>query len=214
MNSPDTTIARNAASAKKGSGRGWVSSLRLWDIALVFLLIVSVVLNVLLARRINQLTAVQNAVMVEHQLKVGTQVPVIQANDHNGQRHTIAFNQEDKPTVLYVFTPPCKWCERNMDNIKELVTRKGDEFRFIGVSLSKEGLPEYLAKNGLTMPVYIDLSEETRKAYKMGGTPQTIVVSHDGVVLQSWMGAYAGEQQKQVEEYFGLKLPGVKAENK
>jgi len=209
VNSPNTTIARNATSAKKGSRRGFVSSLRLWDIALVFLLIVSVVLNVLLGRRINQLTTVENAVMVERQLKVGTQVPVIQANDHTGQPHTIAFNQEDKPTVLYVFTPPCKWCERNMDNIKELVARKGHEFRFIGISLGKEGLTDYVAKTGLMMPVYTDLSDETKKAYKMGGTPQTIVISPEGQVIQTWMGAYTGEQQNRVEEFFGVTLPGI-----
>ena len=209
MNSPNTTIARNATSAKKGSGWGFVSSLRLWDVALVFLLIVSVVLNILLARRINQLTAVENAVMVERQLKVGTQVPVIQANDHNGQPHTIAFNQEDKPTVLYIFTPPCKWCTRNMNNIKELVARKNGEFRFIGISLSTDGLAEYVEKNGLTIPVYTTLSDETRRAYKMGGTPQTIVISPEGQVIQNWIGAYTGEQQNRVEEFFGVTLPGI-----
>jgi len=64
------------------------------------------------------------------------------------------------------------------------------------------------------MQVYTDLSDDTKKAYKMGGTPQTIVVSSDGQVLQNWNGAYTGEQQKQVEEFFGITLPGLKAESK
>ena len=126
----------------------------------------------------------------------------------------LSYVNTDRPTVLYVFTPPCHWCERNMDNIKELVARKGDEFRFIGISLAKEGLPDYVAKNGLAMPVFTELSDETKKAYGIGSTPHTIVVSPEGKVLQSWTGAYTGDKQKQVEGFFGIQLPGLKTEGK
>lgn len=213
MNAPKATSESNARLAPQASWKRFSRFTRLWNVTLLSLLIVSVTLNLLLARRIKQLTGAGNRAVLERQLKVGAQVPVIQAVDSAGQPQIIAFDQEERPTVLYVFTPLCKWCTRNMDNIKELVARKSGEFRFIGISLSKEGLTEYVAKNGLTVPVYTDLSDQTRKAYKMVGTPQTIVVSRDGKVIQNWMGAYTGEQQRQLEEYFGIKLPGVKSEN-
>jgi hypothetical protein len=30
------------------------------------------------------------------------------------------------------------------------------------------------------------------------------------VFLQNWMGAYVGEQKKEIEEYFGIRLPGLR----
>lgn len=176
---------------------------------LFVLLVVSVVLNVLLARKINQLTSAQNAPTTERQLKVGTQVPVFQVTDLTGQLQTVAYDH-GKPTVLYIFTPSCSWCIRNMDNLNELVTRKSDEYRFIGLALEKEGLSEYAARYGLTMLIYTGLSNETLRAYKIGGTPQTIVVSPEGMIIQNWNGAYTGDQQKQVELYFGINLPGIR----
>lgn len=181
-------------------------------------LLVSVGLNVALAYKLRQFgyfEQVKADARADRLLKPGTQLPQFQATDLNGQRQNVAVNREgDRPTVLYVFTPPCHWCARNMDNLKELVARKGDEFRFIGISLGKDGLSDYVVKNDLTMPIYTDLSDQTKKAFKMGATPQTIVVSPEGKVIQSWTGAYTGDQQKQVEEYFGITLPGLKAENK
>ena len=208
MNSADAS-----AKDETRDGRNSVvsSRTRFGNLTLSVLLVVSVVLNVLLARKINRLTGAQNPSIAERQLKVGTKVPGFRAVDLKGQTQFVSYDLKvGKLTVLYVFTPPCHWCDRNLDNLKELVSRKGDEYRFIGISLASDGLPDYVARNGLTMHVYTDLSEETKKAYKMGGTPQTIVVSPEGKVLQSWMGAYTGEQKNQVDSFFRVTLPGIR----
>ncbi len=145
-----------------------------------------------------------------HRLPPGTDVPSFRAVDLRGQPRTIVYNNESKPTVLYVLTPACSWCARNMDNFKALVDQENSQYRFIAVSLSRHGLAEYVAKNDLNLPVYTDLSAETQKAYKLGGTPQTIVVSPEGRLLQNWGGAYVGDQKAQVEAFFNIKLPGLK----
>ena len=97
-----------------------------------------------------------------------------------------------------------------MDNFKTLLEKEGGHYRFIGLSLSEETLAEYVAKNELTIPVYCGLSQETIKTYKLGGTPQTIVVSQDGRVLQDWAGAYVGRQKDEIEAYFHVKLAGLR----
>jgi len=97
-----------------------------------------------------------------------------------------------------------------MDNFKTLVDRESDRYRFVGVSLSGEGLVQYVAKNNLSLPVYSGLSLETLKIYKLGSTPQTIVISHDGRVVQNWVGAYVGDQKKEIETYFHVNLPGLR----
>jgi len=97
-----------------------------------------------------------------------------------------------------------------MDNLKALLDKADAEYRFIALSLSEEALAQYVANNELKMPVYSGLSAETMKTYKLGSTPQTIVISPEGKVLKEWMGAYVGEQQKQIEAFFHVSLPGLR----
>jgi len=97
-----------------------------------------------------------------------------------------------------------------MDNFKRLLDTEGGHYRFIGLSLSEEAVAEYVAKNGMKLPVYSGLSPETLKTYKLGSTPQTIVISPEGKVLQDWVGAYVGDQKSQVEAFFRVSLPGLR----
>jgi peroxiredoxin len=179
---------------------------------LTAMLVVSVAINIGLAQRLRQFNRLGKG--PDQVLKAGSGLAPFEAVDLNGQTHTVAYNQASKPTVLYVFTPTCSWCFRNMDNFKELVARTGTDYRFVGLSLSKEGLPEYVAAHGLTIPIYSGLSTETKKNYKLGGTPQTIVVSPEGKVLQDWVSAYSGDQKSQVEAFFHATLPGITAMSK
>jgi peroxiredoxin len=174
------------------------------------LLLLSVSLNVVLARRLWSVAHLQSIRATERLLKVGTAVPPIAVKGLDGQQEVISYQGTNQPTVLYVFTPPCSWCARNVDNFKTLLEKGSSQYRFIGLSLSEEGLAEYVRKNELRLPVYSSLSTETGEAYKLSGTPQTIVVSPEGRVLQSWMGAYVGEQKSQVEAFFHVTLPGVR----
>ena len=61
----------------------------------------------------------------------------------------------------------------------------------------------------LEFPVYTDLPILTMREYKLGGTPQTIVVSPQGQVNRIWSGAFAEDLKREVEDYFGVKLPGI-----
>ncbi len=173
-------------------------------------LVASIALNVLLAHRVRSLTFARSARMAEFRLNVGATVPPIAAKRLDGQQDTISYENTREPTVLYVFTPACSWCARNIDNFKKLVLKERGQFRIVGISLSQERLSEYVEKNGLNIPIYVGLSEETKRAYKLGSTPQTIVISPEGKVLQDWAGAYVGDQKSQVEAFFHVSLPGLR----
>jgi peroxiredoxin len=173
-------------------------------------LVLSVMLNVLLARKVRSLNNLQASRTADRFLKAGATVPPITANRLGGQQEAISYQNADQATVLYVFTPPCTWCARNMDNFKTLLDKERGQYRFIGLSLSEQGLANYVAENNLTLPVYSGLSPEAIRTYKLGGTPQTIVVSPKGKVLQHWAGAYVGDQKSQVEAYFHVSLPGLR----
>jgi peroxiredoxin len=173
-------------------------------------LLVSVTLNVLLAHRVRSLSHTRSANMADYQLKIGATVPPLSAKRLNGQLEVISYQSTTQPTVLYVFTPPCPWCARNMYNFKTLLDQERGHYRFIGISLSEEALSEYITKNDLKLPIYSGLSPQTKETYKLSGTPQTIVVSPEGKVLQNWAGAYVGDQKSQVEAFFHVTLPGLR----
>jgi hypothetical protein len=84
------------------------------------------------------------------------------------------------------------------------------KYRFVGISLTSDGLKAYLEKSPLSFPIYSDLPGRIFSAYTFGGTPQTIVVSGEGKVLKNWKGAYTDALKQEVEAYFGVELPGVR----
>lgn len=180
------------------------------------MLVVSVALNVGLAHKVREFNSAQASQLAKlevRQLKLGTTVPPISAKrvDHaDAAIETIDYNSTGRPTVLYVLSPTCGWCAKNESSIKQLIAEKGGEYRFIGISLNEEGAAEYDSAHGLGVPLYTGLSEDMKKAYKMGGTPQTIVVSPQGVVVANWNGAYLGKQKEAIEDFFKLDLPDIK----
>src|SRR5258708_1050173 len=78
------------------------------------LLLASVTLNVVLARRVWSFNHSQSIKLSERLLKFGTAVPPITAKRLGGQQEVISYRDTNQSTVLYVFTPPCTWCTRNM----------------------------------------------------------------------------------------------------
>lgn len=186
---------------------------RLRTTILISMVIISVGLNVLLARKVRQLRSAQNSSAAERQLKVGTSVPPITAKRVGGGSETISYSDSERPTIVYIFTPQCVWCLRNLENLKTLIKERRTEYRFIGISLTDDGVEKYVTEKGLDIPIYTGVSAEARAAYKLGSTPETIAISTEGKVVQVWGGAYVGEPKSQVESYFHVTLPGITAEN-
>jgi hypothetical protein len=178
------------------------------NVILFFLLTGSVALNVMLARKVDRLDrAVSDAENLG--LKIGTSVPALDAKELNGNGVRINYADTDRPTFIYVFTPQCGWCARNLENIKALTAGIHDRYRVIGLSLSSADLPEYLDRNQFIFPVYTEPSSESKANYKLGATPATILVSPKGTVLKIWNGMYDGDVKKDLEEYFQFRLPST-----
>jgi peroxiredoxin len=142
-------------------------------------------------------------------LNVGEQVPSISAKDIDGRSETISYKDASVPTVLFIISPRCGWCSKSLDGMKTLVEQKSKEYRFIGISLSEEGLKDYITEHKINFPVYTNVADDVMRTYKLGTTPQTIAISTEGKVLQSWRGAYVENQKTEVEKFFGIALPNI-----
>jgi len=120
----------------------------------------------------------------------------------------VLYSDTKLPTVLYVFTPDCDWCERNLPNIKSLDEQLKNRYRLIGVSLDGKQLDQYIRRNEINFAVYHSPSDTTRLSYDFVATPTTLIIS-EGRVVRIWKGAYGAERRAEVEEFFEIKLPGV-----
>jgi peroxiredoxin len=146
-------------------------------------------------------------------LALGKVMPPLNVKELDGSNAHVGYSGDTRPTVIYLFTTTCPWCQKNLENVRSLSAQKGRDFRFIGVSLDRPsvtGLAAYVADQRLAFPIYRDPSAETRAAYHLeSGVPRTIVVSSQGQVLRDWSGAYAFGNEKEVTGFFNVKLPGL-----
>ncbi|HEX5875430.1 MAG TPA: TlpA disulfide reductase family protein [Pyrinomonadaceae bacterium] len=181
------------------------------DSFVLLLLAASLALNVYLGWKLRQGSpnTRQNTVT----LSPGMKIDPVTVVTLDGIQHTISYENTNKPTVLYVLSPACIWCDRNNANFKRLSELRAKDFRFIGLSLAEPGLKAYVDAHHLKFPVYTRLTTESINALGLGSTPQTIVISPDGRVLKNWIGAYLDPLRPEVEAYFGITLPGLTSDN-
>lgn len=181
------------------------------DALLLTLLLGSLILNVYLGWSVASLKNTLAARAKPPELAEGMLVQHIVVSDLYGEQQSLSLTDTGKPTVLYVLSPACKWCERNMQNIRVLASLRGESFRFIALSLDEKNLDEYVAGNHFTFPVYKRPTPDTIRELGLESTPQTIIVSPDGRVAKNWVGAYGERLRPEVEAYFGVELPGLTA---
>jgi peroxiredoxin len=214
METVNSTEANSSPDTRADGAASKARLLRRVIWAMALMLGVSLVTNLLLAYRVKTLgDSLAELTSPPPGLQVGATVSPIKAHALDGQPDVIAYGEADRPVVLYVFTPQCSWCARNLANLKALLAHEQGTYRFVGLSLTDKEVKDYASKNGLDFPVYFNPTEEAMREYKLGGTPQTIVISRDGKVLKNWVGAYTGQQQTEVEQFFQLSLPGLATGN-
>jgi len=176
---------------------------------LFLLLALSSAVNTALAWKVMSLRQVILYLKSEHMLKAGMTVPPLEGKTVDGSSTMVKYDEVSVPTILYVFSPSCGWCARNIENLRKLQQGTSGRYRLVGVSLSGRDLKAYIERERLTFPIYTDVPEALRQRYRLGGTPHTIVVSTSGKVLQTWMGAFDGEQKTAVEKALRIRLPGL-----
>ncbi len=182
-------------------------------VALLGLSVAGNVLQVLEIRSfqepLRRCAALSRAGFDEGKLAVGTRAPSFKVHDLSGRPITLPIARPGKLGVAYVFTPQCVWCRRNLPNMKALMGAAGPKYDFLSVSLTDIGVQEFLSGAGLRGPAYVVPSFEAQKAYGLGGTPQTIVVRSDGVIVKNWKGAYTGRLLQEVSSTLDVQLPGL-----
>jgi hypothetical protein len=177
--------------------------------ALYLVLSISLALNVYLGWRVMRLS--QPQALRQGGVQEKSVFPVMPVHRLDGKKSLLLFDGE-KPTVLYVLSSTCRWCKRNQLNITSLAAARNTEFRFVGLSISDNGLKAYLDSSPLPFPVFVTDVKDAAIQVGLNVTPQTVVIGRGGHVERVWVGAFSDNRQKQVEDFFKIKLPGLQAE--
>jgi hypothetical protein len=106
------------------------------------LLLTSVAVNVTQSHRISTLKSRLEGLKAAHELQVGSKVPDIIGLTPDGQSQTLHFGQATVPTVLYVFTPQCGWCKKNLPDLHALIDASGSRYQLVGISLTTQDLKD------------------------------------------------------------------------
>jgi peroxiredoxin len=112
-----------------------------------------------------------------------------------------------RPVLLYVFSPSCHFCARNLPAINALSQKLKNRIDVIGFSLTTSDLIPYLRANQLSFPVIRDADPSFVSAYRLSGTPETIAISKTGYVENVWMGSYEGDVRTAIQRTYGVDLP-------
>ncbi len=185
---------------------GLVRSLMRVDAIVLLILCGSVGLNVYLGIERARAPLVARAAEGPALIKAGVQAPAFEGMSAAGKPISLSFQDSSRDTLLYVYSPTCHWCERNISNIRAIVKSRPD-LRVVGVSLAKPGNDPMAEKIGFETIVHP--TTQTASAYGLGATPSTVLVSRDGKVLRAWSGAYTGPLGSEVSKVLAVNLPGL-----
>ncbi|HEX3684617.1 MAG TPA: redoxin domain-containing protein [Bryobacteraceae bacterium] len=163
----------------------------------------SLLINGLQARYIYVLT--RSADQAESSRK-GLRLTSFEVTDQAGSRTALSFRGNSKPTLLYVFRPGCVWCQRNAQAAGAFFKAVSSRYRVIGLSLDSDGLKEFVAGQGISFPVYTVLLAAALRTYRLGSTPETLVISTAGKIEGDWSGAYTADTKRSMESYFGVSV--------
>jgi hypothetical protein len=169
-------------------------------------LFASVAVNGLQGTRILKLEEALNATRPTERPLEGTILPPLDVKTTDGSHRLFNYGSAGKPTLLYIMSPSCLWCERNAASFQALSHRIGGRIQLIALTLSDEGLEAFQTQNSVDYPIYSP-SASTLRSYRLGETPTTILVSESGQVVRIWSGTYTGLTRKSIENYFNVQLP-------
>jgi hypothetical protein len=196
---------RSVAAVTAGSARN--ASVR-WEAQVLRLaLVASVLLNLVFAFQIRRL----QKPAAEAQVAItGVKTTALMVATMDGHPQMLDLSNSDKPTVVYYFRPGCHWCARNLANIAALTREEGTKYKFVGLAPRDPSLKQYVADKNLPFPVFsVDQTGPLNALKLSGGTPQTLVVAKNGIILANWPGAYAGKTEESVDRFFQIKVPGL-----
>jgi hypothetical protein len=182
-------------------------------ITLVVLFAISLLFNVYLGRVLRTSSAslrFQSPLPNTAEITIGGRPNFTHVIDLEG--HPVKIEPGER-TLIYIFSPTCIWCKRNLPNIRALASQLKPPYRVLGMVQSTTGLKDYLSANHLPFNIVVDDDPYDLSTLDAQGTPQTILVA-DGKVIHNWSGAYQAAVRDSIQSTLHVSLPAISAGTK
>lgn len=171
--------------------------------------------NMYLLKENGELKALAKARIQSNQLLPGMSVPALAGFDVEGKRISIDYGHDNRPTLLLVFSPTCGACDLNWPTWKHILAATDQRsFRIALVDSSSFLAPAYVRSHGLTgLRVFGQVDPDVWLAYKLGLTPQTILIDPYGRVERLWIGVIQGVRLTDLENALDLRSSRLNVES-
>lgn len=104
-----------------------------------------------------------------------------------------------RPVFINFFATWCHFCRAEMPYIEDLYQELGDQvaFMIICIGESKDTVESYFTLQGLSVPVYLDVSGGVASSYAVRGIPASFFVDTEGVIRDVVIGAMTEKRLRQ-----------------
>ncbi len=136
----------------------------------------------------------------------GASLPATELVGFDGQRTSAKTLTGSKPLVVNFWATTCASCVTEMPAFEKVYRALGDKVGIVGIDASDgvDAARAFVAKAGVTYPVWLDNGQATQLALKVSVLPTTVFVSADGVVRKTSFGAFdEGKLRAAITEVFG-----------
>jgi uncharacterized membrane protein YphA (DoxX/SURF4 family) len=156
----------------------------------------------------NQALKTRLAVLLPGQktaLAEGDKLPPLNVIDMNKEKSTIDFSGA-KQTLLFIFSPHCKPCQKNQANWQAIVAGIRDSMPVLGIStLGFEETLDYFINNEPNYQVFVP-DDESFAAYRVDYVPLTILVDNNGLVKEVWKGVLNAASIQSIDTKIQIRI--------
>lgn len=178
-----------------------------WTYALICCSAVLLGLNLLLVRQNRQLKAQLALPPAAYELPTGSQVPDLNGFDFQGAPFRLAFGQDPRKALIFVYSPTCGFCAKNWPQWWKLMPGLDPaSVRPVAVDVTSTSTAGFLIEHRLNgMPVLMQVEPNARMKYRFQLTPQTILVDSAGRVERIWSGVLSDGAVAELQQLAGSR---------
>lgn len=158
-------------------------------------------LNIALVRQNRQLKAQLSGPAPGMEATSGAPVPDLRGFDVSGQPLTVAYGQDSRPVLVFVFSPTCAFCEQNWPKWYGIIAAMDREaVRPVAVDVTSTATQDFLVQHQLAgMPVLLKVDPAIVVGYRFQLTPQTILIDRSGKVEKVWSGVLSDSSLAEIK---------------
>ena len=126
------------------------------------------------------------------------EVPDFTVYDGEGRALSLS-SLRGKPVLVNFWASWCGPCKSELPDLETAFLKYGDKVDFLLVNLTDgyrdtvDGVKAFLEETGYTFPVYYDTDESAALACGVSSIPTTVLVSPEGNLLHTQIGAMTGD---------------------